>query len=488
MRCAGGTVSNASPRRRWPLQEHGLSSRLLLFNSYLFTLAFLPATLAIFFALRHQGHRLAFLVLASYVFYGWAAWWFPALMVGATTISFVGALLIERRTERRGWLLAMAVAGLLLLLGYFKYAEFTAHYGSRFLSLITASGLPSIEDFARGIVLPIGISFFTFEAISYVVDVYRGTIRAERNPLRYALFISFFPHLIAGPIVRYEKLQPQLRKFYRFDVDLFRAGLTLFSLGLAKKVLLADSIARHIDIPFQQPAQLNAATAWSAMVGYSFQIYFDFSGYTDMALGLAQMFGIQLPWNFNRPYRASSPTDFWRRWHVTLSTWLRDYLYIPLGGNRRGELRRDANLLATMGLGGLWHGASLNFVLWGLYHGVLLSGTHHARSFGLRLWRPLAIATTFILVTLGWVLFRFPDHNAAVDVFSALFGLNGIGHPMMRLLPLLVLSGGLMWGLPEEWSWDLRAWGVPRLALVGVIAGAAFIEMNETTQFLYFRF
>ncbi len=462
----------------------------MLFNSYLFVFGFLPLTLCGFFLLRRQGHRLVFIVLASYVFYAWAAWWFPALMLATTTISFVGGQAITRASGERARRLTLAVgiAGVLALLGYFKYAGFTAYYASKFLITLTGTGIPSIQTFVSSIVLPVGISFFTFEAISYMVDVYRGTIPAERNVLRYAFFISFFPHLIAGPIVRYGKLGPQLRERYRFDVDLFRSGLFLFTLGLAKKVLLADGIAQHIDKPLNATAGLGALGAWTAMFGYAFQIYFDFSGYSDMALGLARMFGIELPWNFNRPYRAASPQEFWRRWHVTLSSWLRDYLYIPLGGNRKGAVRRDANIMATMGLGGLWHGASLNFFIWGLYQGGLLVGNHHAQKLGFRLWRPLAVAATFLLVTLGWVFFRFRFSGDSKNIFEAMAGRHGLGSPIHGLLPFLAVSAVLMWGVPEEWSWDLRAWGVPRVAALGAVAAVTLVAMNETSKFLYFQF
>jgi len=462
----------------------------VLFNSYLFIFAFLPLALAGFFALRHQGQRLLFIVLASYIFYAWAAWWFPALMLATTAISFVAGRVIAQTSgdRTRKVTLAVGIAGVLGLLGYFKYAGFTAYYASKFLVTLTGSGIPSVQAFVQSIVLPVGISFFTFEAISYMVDVYRGTIPVERNPLRYAFFISFFPHLIAGPIVRYGKLGPQLRERYRFDVELFRSGLFLFTLGLAKKVLLADGIAQHIDKPLAHTSGLGAVGAWSVMVGYAFQIYFDFSGYSDMALGLARMFGIELPWNFNRPYRAASPQEFWRRWHVTLSSWLRDYLYIPLGGNRKGEVRRDLNIMVTMGLGGLWHGASLNFLIWGLYQGGLLVGNHHAQKLGLRIWRPISVAITFVLVTCGWVFFRFRFSGDSKNVFEAMAGRSGLGSPIHGLLPFLVVSAVLMWCVPEEWSWDLRGWGAVRVATLGAVAAVTLVAMNETSTFLYFRF
>jgi alginate O-acetyltransferase complex protein AlgI len=463
----------------------------LLFNSYAFLCVFLPATLAGFFLLRRQGWRVAFLVVASYVFYAYEQWWFPALMIGSTAVSFTTGRMLgaKRNRENRQLVLGTGIVGVLSLLVYFKYAQFAAGQASSFVSVVTGRGLPSLEAFTSGIVLPVGISFYTFEAISYMVDVYRGDVEVERNPLRYAFFISFFPHLIAGPIVRYGKLGPQLRRLYRFDPDLFLSGLVLFSLGLIKKVVIADQIASRTDLLLAQPGSLGLATSWAAMIGYAFQIYFDFAGYTDMALGLARMFGIELPWNFDRPYRARSPQEFWRRWHVTLSSWLRDYLYIPLGGNRKGPARRDANLLATMGLGGLWHGASFSFVVWGLWHGLLLAGHRHGQRLGWRVPAALAIPLTFVLVTVGWVFFRMRSAGPIGDVLSAMAGLKGIGAaPAAGLLALLALAGALMWGVPEEWSWDVRRFGLVRLVPIALATTLALVLLNHTQRFIYFKF
>jgi alginate O-acetyltransferase complex protein AlgI len=464
----------------------------MLFNSYLFVFVFLPAVLAGFYVLRWQRARLAFVVAASYVFYGYAGHWFPVLMIATTAISFVGARAIEASQERRRQVVALivAIAGVLSILLYFKYAGFGAYYFSKFVTTITGTGLPSLEQFTRGIVLPIGISFYTFESISYLVDVYRGDLEAERDPLRYAFFISFFPHLIAGPIVRYGQLRPQLERFHRLDWDLFRSGLLLFSLGLTKKILLADGIAFRINTLLRAPSEtgFGFTDSWMVMFAYAFQIYFDFSAYTDMALGLARMLGIELPWNFNRPYRAVSPRDFWRRWHVTLSTWLRDYLYIPLGGNRKGPVRRDGNLLATMGLGGLWHGAQLNFVEWGLFHGGLLVGDHHVRRLRLAVPRVVTMAVTFVLVTIGWVLFRLHDRADIKEMYQAMTGMNGSGHVVHTLIPLLVVCALVMWGLPEEHTWKLERFGALKVALVGILTALAIVAMNDTQQFLYFKF
>jgi D-alanyl-lipoteichoic acid acyltransferase DltB (MBOAT superfamily) len=462
----------------------------LLFNSYAFLLVFLPIVVAGYFLLPGQRLRLVFLVAASYVFYAYEEWWFPALMLAVTATSFLGGLALAAVTARRGrkLVLAAGIACVLALLGAFKYAGFGSYYLSEFVATVTGTGLPGLEEAARGILLPAGISFYTFEAISYLVDVFRGTIPAERNPVRFGLFISFFPHLIAGPIVRYGQLKPQLERKVKFDGELFRVGVLLLALGLAKKVLLADGIAKEIDPVLGRTAELGAVDAWTAMVAYSFQIYLDFSAYTDMALGLALMLGIRLPWNFDRPYRAASPQEFWRRWHVTLSTWLRDYLYIPLGGNRKGTLRRDANLMVTMGLGGLWHGASLNFLAWGLWHGGLLAAHRRLASLPIRLPRPLAVALTFLLVTVGWVFFRFRDSADVRTVFEAMAGFHGAGSALTGVLPFLVVAAALMWGTPEERNWSLPRWRATRLALAGVALALAVAAMDDTAKFLYFEF
>jgi alginate O-acetyltransferase complex protein AlgI len=462
----------------------------VLFNSYTFLFGFLPPVVVAYYALRRQPHRLALVVAASYVFYAWAAWWFPLLMVSATAISFTAGRAIEGLPDggRRRLVLAAGVTGCLLLLAVFKYAAFGAHYSSRVLDVLTGRGLPGLEELTHGILLPAGISFYTFEAVSYMVDVYRRELEAERSPLRYMLFISFFPHLIAGPIVRYGVLRPQLERRVRFDAEAFRTGVLLLVLGLAKKILVADQISLHVDPALRDPGSLGLLSGWAAMVAYAFQIYFDFSGYTDMALGLATLFGIALPWNFDRPYSAVGIRDFWRRWHVTLSRWLRDYLYIPLGGNRRGPARRDLNLLATMALGGLWHGAAITFGLWGLYHGVLLVLEHRLSRLRLRLPRPVAVAVTFLLVTIGWCFFRMTTLGGVKAVLAALFGLHGIGTVApVHVLPLaLVLA--YVWLVPEERTWSLRSFGSARVAAVALVAVAALVSINETRVFLYFRF
>jgi alginate O-acetyltransferase complex protein AlgI len=458
----------------------------VLFNSFVFLFVFLPIVVVAYFAIPQHRSRLVLIVVASYVFYAYAKWWFALLMAASTLIGFVGGQLVERRRSKLA--LGVTIALLLALLGAFKYAAFVGGNLTSFVGVITAQGFPGLHGFLNGIVLPIGISFYTFEGISYTVDVYRGDLPAERDPLRYAFFISFFPHLIAGPIVRYGILRPQLLSKHPFDADRVRAGLLLFALGLAKKTLIADSFATWVNRYLDDPSSLHAFEAWAAIVGFGFQIYFDFSAYSDMALGLARIFGIELPWNFNRPYRAASPIEFWRRWHVTLSTWLRDYLYIPLGGNRKGERRRDANLLATMGLGGLWHGASLNFVVWGLYQGVMLLTTHHLRKRAWTIPTVVAVAITFVVVMFGWVFFRLHSAAAIGDAVSAMFFLHGLGQIPGHLVLLVVAATAYTMAVPEEWTWDVRRFGYLRVATVGVLMAVAVSSIYTSHPFIYFRF
>jgi alginate O-acetyltransferase complex protein AlgI len=462
----------------------------VVFNSFPFLFVFLPVVVLGYFALPGVRLRLTFVVAASYYFYAYVAWWFPVLMASSTAISYTTARLIaDEEDERRRRLgLAVGIVGVVALLGYFKYAAFAGDYALGFVEMITRQGFPDARAFVNGIVLPIGISFYTFEGISYMVDVYRRDLPPERSLLRYACFISFFPHLVAGPIVRYGVLRPQLLVRHPFDADRVRAGLLLFTLGLAKKVLIADGIGRYVDLYLQTPGELGLVKAWACAVGFGFQIYFDFSAYSDMALGLARVFGIELPWNFDRPYRALSPTEFWRRWHVTLSTWLRDYVYIPLGGNRKGARRQDVNLLATMGIGGLWHGASLNFVAWGLYHGGLLAGTHHGRRRGLSLPRGPAAAMTFVLVVVGWVLFRMHSAGGIADVYAGMLGLQGLGDIPGHLIVYIAVSFAIVWGLPEEWKWPVARWNVAWVAAAAILFAFAAASVHASRPFIYFRF
>ncbi len=424
----------------------------MLFNSRLFILAFLPLALGGFLLLgRWRNGALWWLLGCSLVFY---AWWKPpmlGLLTGSILVNFCAAALMARAARRKPWLVA-GLAFNLGLLGLFKYAGFIA-------------GMFGLTG--PGLILPLGISFFTFQQVMFLVDSYRGEVKPPPF-LDYACFIAFFPHLISGPIVRPRHILPQLATLApRREVQARLAeGVEIFLLGLAKKIVLADGLARFADPGFAAAGRGDAISlieAWVALLAYGLQIYFDFSGYSDMAIGLARMFGISFPLNFHSPYQATDISDFWRRWNITLSGFLRDYLYIPLGGNRHGEGERIRNLMITMLLGGLWHGAAWRFVLWGGLHGVYLVLHGWSKRLGLVVPQRLSWAITLLAVLLAWVPFRAPSFGAAVQMYRGLFGLNGLAVPAM-LAPLLPGIGHVVPVLP--WLGDARSMSLPQALLL----------------------
>jgi alginate O-acetyltransferase complex protein AlgI len=411
----------------------------MLFNSLAFVFLYLPITLGGFFLLGRRSPlaAAAWLAMASLFFYGW---WNPAY-VGLLAASMVFNYWLGVRIVRAGAasargrrLLIAAIAADLALLAYYKYANF-------FVENVAA--LAGAQWSLAAIVLPLGISFFTFTQIAFLVDAYQGKAR-EYSFVHYCLFVTYFPHLIAGPILHHAEMMPQFaqRQTYAPDFDKIAAGVTLFVLGLAKKVLIADEVGGYV-APFFDAARggapLTFLEAWCGALAYTFQLYFDFSGYSDMAVGLSLMFGVKLPINFHSPYKAVNIIEFWRRWHITLSRFLRDYLYAPLGGNRKGPARRYINLLATMLLGGLWHGAGWTFVLWGLLHGFYLCVNHGWRALRTALGhdlrrstaagRVLACGVTFVAVVVGWVLFRADSLSTAAAMLRGMAGLNGFALP-----------------------------------------------------------
>jgi D-alanyl-lipoteichoic acid acyltransferase DltB (MBOAT superfamily) len=451
----------------------------MLFNSYEFVLVFLPVTLAAYFACRAAGQLRAavgVLALASVAFYGW--WDARNLLLLAASSVFnywVGRRVAERDARARAWLVVGIVVDLLLL-AFFKYWNFFAlNYAA-----LTGTGARVLE-----MALPLGISFFTFTQITFLVDTWRGKAREYRF-LEYLLFVSFFPHLIAGPIIHHRQLIPQFARRLTWAklADDFALGLLLFTLGLAKKVLLADNVAPVANAAFGAAASsqaLDPVTAWTGVLAYTLQLYFDFSGYSDMAVGLSKMLGINLPINFNAPYRAASMIDFWRRWHMTLSRFLRDYLYIPLGGNRHGRLRRYVNLLVTMVLGGFWHGAGWTFVIWGAIHGAALAVNHLWRDAAPAAWwrvpRPvrtvLGWSLTMAVVVLGWVYFRSHDVASAHRLLAAMADLS---LPRLGAFAAALRQGlQTLWGLGWRDFW-LTVMGVAPIipATFGVAAEVRF--------------
>jgi alginate O-acetyltransferase complex protein AlgI len=446
----------------------------MLFNSYSFIFAFLPASLCVYFlAGRLAGRRFAasMLALASLFFYGW---WNPqSLWVLLTSIAvnacFISAIL---RARNGSWPRRLAlICGLafnLGLLGFFKYAGFFAQT----LNDAFGTGLPVTQH-----ELPLGISFFTFQKVAFLVDIYVGT-EASFDLLYYCLFVSFFPPLIAGPIVHYRQIVPQFKEApLHPQLRNIAIGLSIFVIGLFKKCILADLSAGWANPVFEAASKHAAVTsidAWVGTLAYTFQIYFDFSGYSDMAIGLARLFGFTLPANFLSPYKSSNIIEFWRRWHITLSFFLRDYLYIPLGGSRKGSLRRSTNLMATMLLGGLWHGAGWTFIAWGAVHGALLVGNHVWRGARERLgfsrtsWAGTVLcwALTFVAVATAWVLFRADNFSAAVSIIKAMYGLDGQS-VFGQFTAYYLEQRALIYGL--DWSGSSVLW----LSIVALVTFAA---------------
>jgi len=442
----------------------------VLFSSLEFLVLFFPLTLAVALRLRGQP-LLRWIALSSVVFYAFAGhWWFVVPMLVTTTVDYEVAILIERsrRPATRAWLLAASLASNLGLLAYFKYSGLLLRTTHEALALLGLSSSPGLPRWAE-VVLPAGISFYTFQTMSYIIDVWRGQAPAERNFVRFSGFVSFFPHLVAGPLTRHHQLIPQLARIAETGIDpRWQEGVLLFCVGLSKKTLIADRLGRLVDAMLTRTGELDLAGAWLTLLGFSFQIYFDFSGYTDMAIGLGRLFGIELPRNFDSPYKATSPREFWRRWHMTLSFWLRDYLYIPLGGNRCSPARRRANVLVTMALGGLWHGAAWTFVAWGVWHAALLI-VHDA----LPSWERALSAfwqrnLTFLLVTVGWVFFRAESFTQAVEWLAGLGGAHGVQKAWTAetalLLGLVAVSLAIVRACPNSMELPLgRLGAVPQV-------------------------
>lgn len=440
------------------------------------------------------------IVIASYVFYSFWDWRFVMLLGASTLANWLFGLWVDRgEGSARKRALIVAIVFNLGVLAFFKYFNFFAD------SLAAILGLPP-DSLALRIVLPVGVSFFTFEGIAYAVDVYRRDLPARRSALDFALFISFFPHLVAGPIIRPVDFFPQLGKSLLLTSEDARWGLREILKGLFKKLVLSNFFAPIADAYFNAtPWQGSAVPAWIGVLAFSMQIYFDFSGYTDIARGCARLLGYRFPPNFERPYLSRDISEFWRRWHISLSKWLRDYLYIPLGGNRHKESRTLINLMIVMGLGGLWHGTSWNFLLWGVYHGGLLIAhrlwrrTIEARGWSASVDRkalqPMWIALTFALVAIGWIPFRAPDFASTWTTLQALFAVPDlslvIAHPAIVVVPLLSLLF-CWWDRERRWQdWlvERASFGTAVSAIVLVcIALQLFGEIDAQIPFVYFQF
>ncbi len=483
----------------------------MLFNSYIFIFSFLPLTFLLYFYIRSRGFieiSKGFLVVASLFFYGW--WnvlYLPLILLSMFFNYGVGTLLSKGHAFSKKSLLTFGIVSNLALLGYYKYSDFFIENVNTLFK--TDIGLLHLA-------LPLAISFFTFQQVAYLVDSYHNETK-EYDFLNYALFVTFFPQLIAGPIVHHKEMMPQFaqKENNTFNYNNIALGLFIFSMGLFKKVVIADSFAIEAAQGFDNAEVLNLIEGWITSLSYTFQLYFDFSGYTDMAIGVALLFNIRLPINFDSPYKAVSIQDFWRRWHITLSRFLKDYIYIPLGGNRKGEVRTYANLFTTFLLGGIWHGAGWTFVFWGFLHGAALV-LHRAWS-KLHIKMPLLLAwfLTFNFINIAWVFFRAKEWEDAIKVLKGMFGLSGIALPHVLAEKLAFLKDfhiefgmfmahvkgtnmtllGLVLGFIvvlalKNSAYYLHQERLSRMyAVVGAIMFvAAFFSLNKVSEFLYFNF
>jgi alginate O-acetyltransferase complex protein AlgI len=481
----------------------------MVFSSYLFLFYFLPAALLAYHAAPRRLQHLT-LTSLSYLFYGWANPLFVPLLLGSTTVDYVAGRVIARHPPAPGdasaaaapraraarLAVAASVCSNVALLGFFKYFNFAAE---NLDAIADAIGLSALRlDVAFRVTLPLGISFYTFQSMSYTIDVYRGRAAAIRNFIDFACYVSMFPQLVAGPIIRFSEIADQLVA-RTHTVEKFARGAAFFCLGLAKKVLLANPCGKIADLAFDAGSR-GVAEAWYGVTAYAFQIYFDFSGYSDMAIGLGLMLGFVFPKNFDSPYRSQSITEFWHRWHISLSTWLRDYLYVPLGGNRRGTRRTYVNLFVVMLLGGLWHGAAWTFVVWGAIHGLLLALERlRGKSAVYGAWpAPVRTALTFVLVLVTWVFFRSPDLHRAMGYLGDMAGIGG-AHPGAGLLAgivyqpyyllTFVLAGVIVWGAPQTWDWTRTLTAGKAAAALGLLALSAMVLATQAfNPFIYFIF
>ena len=468
----------------------------MVFSSHVFLFYFLPLVLLLYYNFPYKWRNLLLTIL-SYLFYGWWKPWFISLMLVSTIVDYICGCIITAPAASRRRRIGAVVASCCVnlgLLGFFKYYMFSAESLNYLLGLVGADTFRILR-----VTLPIGISFYTFQTMSYTIDVYRGDAPPVKSFFDFSCFVALFPQLIAGPIIRYRTIAHQLA-YREYLPSRFASGVTLFILGFAKKILLANPVGAIADAAFAAAAP-GAIDAWFGVTAYALQIYFDFCGYSDMAVGLGRMLGFEFPKNFNAPYLADSMTDVWRRWHISLSTFLRDYLYIPLGGNRKGETHTYVNLAVVMLLGGLWHGARWNFVLWGAYHGLLLGLERWLgkKSVYARLPRPVRIAVTFVLMLMSWVLFRVENLTAAIPYYSSMFGIGASdgGTPLLAAdlytpyhLLMLAVCMVLVIQPIQAFDWAEQPLTWPRTAVLVPLFTLAVIFMftQAFNPFLYFQF
>ena len=464
----------------------------MLFNSFIFLCVFLPITYVVFWLLRSASSRYAWLTITGYVFYGYWDPRFCLLMAFSTAVSYTAGLGFLRWTdpEHRRMCLIIPIVVDLALLGFFKYTNFLLDVVAGLGNIIGLAWTPP----TLGIILPVGISFYTFHTITYIVDSYKGVIRPTRNIFEFAAYVSLFSQLVAGPIVRFRQIEEDLERIESANRKQWLArGISFFVVGLVEKVVVADTMAAFVDPALADYEALSTGGLWLAFASYSMQLYFDFAGYSDMAVGLGYLFALRIPQNFNSPYKALDPSDFWRRWHISLSSCLRDYVYIPLGGNRHGEGKAYRNLILTMLIGGLWHGANWTFIVWGLYHGVLLA---LFRRFAVA-WNVIPVlmrqAAMFVMVLIGWVFFRSIDLQMAVKSLGRMFSLTPgtLGPNAEAFVPALLVA--MFWAMAGPNVFDMHenaqfrpAWRFGLAAAFGVCV--AVMLGGGASPFLYFQF
>jgi D-alanyl-lipoteichoic acid acyltransferase DltB (MBOAT superfamily) len=469
----------------------------MLFNSYEFIFGFLPVTFLVYFYLNRKRLTQAskgWLVFASLFFYSWWNIVYLPLILGSILFNFaVGTAISHLNEIREGSrkiqtksLLSVGIVSNLALLGYFKYTDF-------FIG--NANALLGTQWELLHIILPLGISFFTFTQIAYLVDAYRGEVK-EMDYLNYTLFVTFFPHLLAGPILHHKEMMPQFDAVKNKVINYknISAGLFLFSIGLFKKVIIADTFAVWANAGYDVAETLTFVEAWVTSLSYTFQLYFDFSGYTDMALGVALLFNIRLPINFNSPYKALNIQDFWRRWHITLSRFLRDYIYIPLGGNRKGEFLTYTNLFTVFLIGGLWHGASWMFVIWGALHGFAIVLHRIWQQMGLKMNTFLAWFITFNFINITWVFFRAKEWDEAAKVLSGMISIHMISmkeshffdtDSLWKFAVVLILV--LFIKNSMYWVNNIR-YGYRELYVTAGLLSIGLLSLHHVSEFLYFNF
>ncbi|MBR6333301.1 MAG: MBOAT family protein [Bacteroidales bacterium] len=477
----------------------------MVFSSLTFLFLFLPVVLFLLSLCRKIPYQNTLLFLSSLLFYAWGGVSYTLILLGSIVVNFLAGNAIQNHPHHRKLWFTLAVILNLSSLIFFKYANFLVDNVNVLTSIFGISPI-----FLKRILLPIGISFYTFQGISYLTDVYRGQVKAQTNFIRLGTYIALFPQLIAGPIIRYHEIEPQLSQ-RDFSWENLYQGIQRFCFGLARKILIANQLALIADDIFARaPGTITSATAWLGALVYALQIYYDFAGYSDMAIGLGRMFGFRFPENFNFPYLATSIRDFWRRWHITLSAWFKDYLYIPLGGNRKGKGRTYLNLYIVFFLTGLWHGASWTFVVWGLMHGTLMVVERLGFDRLLeKSYQPLRHLYTLLMVVVAWVFFRADSLDYAVTFVGRMFSFQGGGlspfmayyrQPLYWVVGIIALLGAtpLFDWLNRQWKTavcngnrcmsHLRYWSV----MIGMVAvlfiSCCFLVTGGYNPFIYFRF